>query len=280
MRRGGVSLQLPEQEVARGPDGYELSYRAPFPVEGWNAQISLMTGMAAAELMLTGEVGILRTVPEADPARLAAAPPDGEGARRRPGRTGMSYPDFVRTLDPERAAARRAARRGRGADARVRLHGVRPRSAEGPDPCRARLDVRPHHGAAPATRRPLRRRGVRGALRRQGAARVGSRRAAEAARGDGGVGPEGEPVRGRDRLDPRGGDPRAERRADLRGRRRGGRQGRGRRHRPAPRPRGHRPLRRARSFPSASASRCASSWRTSCSARFASRWRPEGQVSD
>jgi len=69
-RRGGVSLQLPEQEVMTAPDGYELSYRAPFPVEGWNAQISLMTGMAAAELMLGGEVGILRTVPAADPARL------------------------------------------------------------------------------------------------------------------------------------------------------------------------------------------------------------------
>ena len=33
-RRGGVSLQLPEQEVMTAPDGYELSYRAPFPVEG------------------------------------------------------------------------------------------------------------------------------------------------------------------------------------------------------------------------------------------------------
>ena len=70
VRRGGVSLQLPEQEVANGPDGFELSYRAPFPVEGWNAQISLMTGMAAAELMLEGETGILRTVPAADPVRL------------------------------------------------------------------------------------------------------------------------------------------------------------------------------------------------------------------
>ena len=71
VRRGGVSLQLPEQEVAKGARGYDLSYRAPFPVEGWNAQISLMTGMAAAELMVTGEVGILRTVPPADPGRLA-----------------------------------------------------------------------------------------------------------------------------------------------------------------------------------------------------------------
>ncbi len=106
VRRGGVSLQLPEQEVAKRPSGYELSYRAPFPVEGWNAQISLMTGMAAAELMLSGEVGILRTVPAADPTRL-------ERFRRTAQALGvpwpkeMSYADFVRTLDanvPRQAA--------------------------------------------------------------------------------------------------------------------------------------------------------------------------------
>jgi exoribonuclease R len=98
-RRGGVSLPLPEQEVTRGPDGYDLEYRAPLPIEGWNAQISLMTGMAAAELMLTGEVGILRTVPAPDPSRLARL--------RRTAKAldvswpeGLAYPDFIRTLDP------------------------------------------------------------------------------------------------------------------------------------------------------------------------------------
>lgn len=99
VRRGGVSLQLPEQEVAKGPDGYELSYRAPLPVEGWNAQISLMTGMAAAELMLTGEVGILRTVPEADPARLARFRQTAK-ALGVPWPEAMPYPGFIRMLDP------------------------------------------------------------------------------------------------------------------------------------------------------------------------------------
>jgi exoribonuclease R len=38
----------------------------PLPVESFNAEISLMTGMAAAQLMLRGGFGILRTVPPAD----------------------------------------------------------------------------------------------------------------------------------------------------------------------------------------------------------------------
>lgn len=105
-RRGGVSLQIPEQEVSRGRNGFELSYRPPLLVEGWNAEISLMTGMAAAELMLTAKVGILRTVPEADPERL-------ERLRRTaaaldvPWPESVSYPDFVRSLDanvPRQAA--------------------------------------------------------------------------------------------------------------------------------------------------------------------------------
>ena len=106
VRRGGVSLQLPEQEVARGRHGYELSYRAPFPVEGWNAQISLMTGMAAAELMLRGEVGILRTVPAADPGRLERFRHTAK-ALGVPWPKTVSYPDFVRMLDanvPRQAA--------------------------------------------------------------------------------------------------------------------------------------------------------------------------------
>jgi exoribonuclease R len=98
-RRGGVSLPIPEQEVVKANGGYELELRAPLPVEGWNAQISLMTGMAAAELMLTGEVGILRTVPAADPDRLARL-------RHMARALGVDwpkdlpYPGFIRALDP------------------------------------------------------------------------------------------------------------------------------------------------------------------------------------
>ncbi len=44
--------------------------RSPLAVEEWNAQLSLMTGMAAAATMLDGGVGILRTMPAPFPDTL------------------------------------------------------------------------------------------------------------------------------------------------------------------------------------------------------------------
>jgi exoribonuclease R len=102
-RRGGIDLQIPEQEVDEGSGGYTLAFRAPLPVEGWNAQISLMTGQAAAELMLAAQVGLLRTLPEAD-ARAV------ERLRRTATALGIDWPHdltyaaLIRTLDPERPA--------------------------------------------------------------------------------------------------------------------------------------------------------------------------------
>jgi hypothetical protein len=43
--RGGISLPLPDQEVVVADHRWELSFRAVLPVEDWNAQISLLTGM-------------------------------------------------------------------------------------------------------------------------------------------------------------------------------------------------------------------------------------------
>ena len=99
--RGGASLKLPQQEIQRHEDSWTLAFRAPEPVEGWNAQISLLTGMAAADIMLYGQVGILRTMPPADADSLRRLrqvakalkivwPPE------------LDYPDFVRTLNPTR----------------------------------------------------------------------------------------------------------------------------------------------------------------------------------
>jgi exoribonuclease R len=99
VERGGVSLQTPEQEVVAEDSGWRLVFRAPLPVEGWNAQISLLTGMAAAHLMLYGQTGVLRTMPPADSGALRRL---RQAARalgiRWPAE--QDYPDFVRSLDP------------------------------------------------------------------------------------------------------------------------------------------------------------------------------------
>jgi exoribonuclease R len=98
--RGGVSLPTPEQEV--DADG-KLHYRAPLPSENWNAQLSLLTGMAAAELMLSGGVGLLRTLPPPWPSSVATLRRSAL-ALRVPWPEGEGYPDFVRTLDGTKPA--------------------------------------------------------------------------------------------------------------------------------------------------------------------------------
>jgi exoribonuclease R len=67
--RGGLSLNVPAQSVVAEGDSWSVVYETPLPVEGWNAQISLLTGMCAAELMMYGEIGLLRTMP--DPPEFA-----------------------------------------------------------------------------------------------------------------------------------------------------------------------------------------------------------------
>jgi exoribonuclease R len=97
--RGGVDLPIPDQEVELQEDGYELAWRAPLPVEGWNAQISLLTGQAAAQLMLAARVGVLRTLPRADPGAIARLRHTA-AALGVPWPEGLTHGDFVRALDP------------------------------------------------------------------------------------------------------------------------------------------------------------------------------------
>lgn len=99
IERGGVSLNLPEQEVQVEDDQWVLTFRTPLPVEGWNAQISLLTGMAAAKAMLQAKVGVLRTLPPADEGSLRRLRQTAK-ALHIPWPDGMTYPDFVRSLDP------------------------------------------------------------------------------------------------------------------------------------------------------------------------------------
>ncbi len=96
--RGGVSLPLPGQEIVDTPHGLDLAYRSPLPVEGWNAQVSLLTGMVAAGIMRAAGIGVFRTVPPASDASLARL--------RRAARaldvtwpTDMPYAELIPTLD-------------------------------------------------------------------------------------------------------------------------------------------------------------------------------------
>src|SRR6476620_607197 len=98
--RGGVSLPLPEQElVETGDGGWELEFRRLTPVETWNAQISLLTGMAAASLMVYARVGLLRTLPPADPRDVQRLHRTARGLGID-WPAAMLYPAVIRTLDP------------------------------------------------------------------------------------------------------------------------------------------------------------------------------------
>ncbi|WP_143036173.1 RNB domain-containing ribonuclease [Lentzea fradiae] len=66
LRRGAIELQLPEQEIELDGAGWKLVIRPRSEVDSWNAEISLMTGMAAASMMIEARVGILRTLPDPD----------------------------------------------------------------------------------------------------------------------------------------------------------------------------------------------------------------------
>ena len=99
--RGGVSLPTPAQEVVRTAAGYALAFVAPLPVESWNAQISLLTGMSAARIMVDGGIGLLRTMPPPAPDAVDALRRSATalGCRWEP--PGLPYPDFIRSLDPD-----------------------------------------------------------------------------------------------------------------------------------------------------------------------------------
>lgn len=99
--RGGVSLPLPEQEIDIEGDVWRLEFRELLPVEDWNAQISLLTGQAAASLMVYARVGLLRTLPPADPRDVRRLHRTAKGLGIAwPAE--MTYPDFIRTLDPSK----------------------------------------------------------------------------------------------------------------------------------------------------------------------------------
>jgi exoribonuclease R len=96
--RGGASLPIPQQEVIAEGGRYHLRFRPALPVEDWNAQISLLTGMAAADIMLGGQIGLLRTMPGPDRNALARFHRQAAALGARwPAET--PYGVFLRSLD-------------------------------------------------------------------------------------------------------------------------------------------------------------------------------------
>ena len=177
-----------------------------------------MTGMAAAELMLGGRVGLLRTVPPADPDRLESLRLMATELRVE-WPDAMTYQSFVRSLSP--VIARRAALLVE-ATTLLRGSGYVAFDGEPPSGSAFRTGVRLH-----ARRRPLRRLVDRyvgrsasrcRTARRSRSGRVQSCRRAPEAMAK--VGRPGRTVRGGDSLDRGGSPPRAARRRELRGDRR------------------------------------------------------------
>ena len=193
--RGGISLPIPEQEVEVSGDVWRLEFRSLIPAENWNAQISLLTGFAAASLMVYARVGLLRTLPPPDPHDV-----------QRLHRTARAlhidwpaeqlYPDFVRALDPGKPNRGGDGHRVHPPAPRQRVRRVRRRGAR-PDPIHAALASEYAHVTAPLRRlgRPLRRRDLHRAVRRHRGAAVGAGEAARPARHHAGLGPPRPPVR-------------------------------------------------------------------------------------
>ena len=102
--RGGASLNVPDTEIVAVNGRYRLERAIARPIEDWNAQVSLMTGMAAADIMLAGGTGILRTMPAPDPADTAAfrARVAALGA---PWVGDIDYGGYLRSIDREHPAA-------------------------------------------------------------------------------------------------------------------------------------------------------------------------------
>lgn len=150
--RGAVELELPAQEVTfDGAGRAHLGWQARTAVDAWSSQCSLSTGHIAAEIMLDGGVGILRTLRPAteESTREFADAVSALGLRwdgsTSPGEFLHELPrGDVRTLAAHTAATRLL----RGADYRA-FDGERP---EGDDRIHAGVANTYAHATAPLRR--------------------------------------------------------------------------------------------------------------------------------
>ncbi len=95
LNRGAINLRLPAQSVVRddeqtGVDHWQLVLEPRTAADDWNEQVSLLTGMCAARIMLDGynseHAGLLRTMPP--PASAAI-----ESMRRTAAAMGVPWPE-------------------------------------------------------------------------------------------------------------------------------------------------------------------------------------------
>ncbi|MDX6592901.1 MAG: hypothetical protein QOJ13_2097 [Gaiellales bacterium] len=102
--RGAVRLNDPAQTIEPDPSshyGYRLELEHRLPDEDWNAEISLLAGMTAAQIMIDRNVGLLRTMDGPDDYRV-------QRLRETADALGVRWPDdepferFVQRLAPSR----------------------------------------------------------------------------------------------------------------------------------------------------------------------------------
>jgi exoribonuclease R len=134
--RGALELELPEQEVTRVAGGWTVEVRRRAAVEDWNAEISLLTGMSAARIMLDAGIGLLRTLPAPEPDEVAElrAVAHGLGADWPAAQTPAAFLAGLPRDTPTALALRRAAStllRGAGYTAFDSRQGVAPPSDAG-----------------------------------------------------------------------------------------------------------------------------------------------------
>ena len=127
--RGAINLPIPEQEVVLRDGTYALAYRGPLPIEDANAQISLLTGMAAAEVMLA------RRGPAAD----------------APGRAADQLERLRRVADALGSCGRATSRSATSSAGWTRCARATPPCSRRPPHCSAEPATSPSTGSRPPT---------------------------------------------------------------------------------------------------------------------------------
>ena len=143
----GCRCRMPAQEIDVEDGRWRLEYREMLPVESWNAQISLLTGFAAASIMIEGKVGHPAHAAAGDPTRRSRGCVVRRGRWGSTGRATRATPTSSASLDPSQP--------GRGGDGR-RLH-ARCSAGPGTPPSTAQLPDQPSTRRSPR-RTPMSRR--------------------------------------------------------------------------------------------------------------------------